>query len=340
MEQRQLGASGFRVPVLTFGTATFGGTTDFFKAWGTQGEAEATRMVDLCLDAGVTAFDTANVYSVGRSEELLGAALSGRRDRAIVATKGTFPMGEGPLDYGSSRGALVRACEDSLRRLRTDWIDLYYLHGFDDHTPVEESLRALDDLVRAGKIRYIGCSNFSGWHLMKALAASDRHGWSRYVAHQVCYSLAARDVEWELLPLAADQGVGTVIWSALAGGALTGKVRRGQPAPADSRIGQLGDFVPVEGETLFSIVDALETVARDLGRSLAQVALNWAAHPPTVSSVVIGARNEEQLRQNLGAIGWKLDPHHLELLDRASAQRTPYPIWHQQRFPMLRRPPG
>lgn len=337
MEQRLLGTSGVKVPVLSFGTGTFGGTTEFFKAWGASDVAEATRLVDLCLDAGVTAFDTANVYSLGRAEEILGAALAGRRDRAFIATKGTFPMGDGPHDQGSSRPAIVRACEDSLRRLRTDHVDLYYMHGFDDLTPVDETLGALDELVRSGKIRAIGCSNFSGWHLMKSLSISERQGWSRYVAHQICYSLAAREVEWELLPLAIDQNVGTVVWSALAAGALTGKVRRGQPPPAGSRIGQLGDVVPVETEKLHQIVDTLDVVAKEVGKTVAQVALNWAVHRPTVATVVIGARNEEQLRQNLGAVGWKLEARHVEALDRASEVRPAYPYWHQRLFPGLRR---
>src|SRR6185295_460495 len=208
MEYRYLGASGLRVPVLSFGTATFGGGNEFFKAWGSTDVAGAKRLIDLCLDAGVNFFDTANVYSQGRSEEILGAAIAGRkRDDLLIATKATFPMGEGPGEFGSSRRALLHECENSLRRLGTDHVDIYYMHGFDASTPVDETLAALDDLVRGGKIRYIGCSNFSGWHLMKSLSLSERHGWARYVAHQVYYSLAGRDYEWELMPLALDQNV-------------------------------------------------------------------------------------------------------------------------------------
>ena len=229
-----------KVPVLSFGTATFGGVGDFFKAWGSTDVAEAKRLIDICLEHGVNFFDTANVYSRGRSEEVLGAALAGRRDEVLIGTKATFPMGDRPNDIGSSRYSLIRACEASLRRLGTDYIDVYYMHGFDATTPVEETLSALDDLTRSGKIRYIGCSNFSGWHLMKSLSVSERYGWSRYVANQAYYSLASREFEWELMPLALDQKVGTVVWSALAGGALSGKLRRGQPAPSGSRLAQCG----------------------------------------------------------------------------------------------------
>src|SRR6188508_3012146 len=228
MEYRQLGSSGLKVPVLTFGTGTFGGKTDFFKPWGASDAKEATRLVDVCLDAGLTMFDSADVYSHGQSEEILGRAIAGRRDRVLISTKATFRSGDGPNDVGSSRFHLVRSVERALKRLGTDYIDLFQLHGFDAMTPVEETLSTLDTLVRAGKIRYIGCSNFSGWHLMKSLAISKAYGLARYVAHQAYYSLVGRDYEWELMPLALDQGVGCVAWSPLGFARLTGKVRRGQ----------------------------------------------------------------------------------------------------------------
>ena len=218
MEYRLLGGSGFKVPALSFGTGTFGGGNEFFKAWGASDVAEATRLVDICLEAGANMFDSADIYSAGMAEEILGQAIKGRRQRVIISTKGTFRLGEGPNDVGSSRHYLIRAVEASLKRLGTDWIDLYQLHGFDAMTPVEEVIGTLDDLVRAGKIRYIGCSNFSGWHLMKSLAVSEKFGLPRYVAHQAYYSLIGREYEWELMPLALDQKVGAVVWSPLGWG--------------------------------------------------------------------------------------------------------------------------
>jgi aryl-alcohol dehydrogenase-like predicted oxidoreductase len=339
MEFRQLGRAGLRVPVLSFGTATFGGGNDFYRAWGSVDVAEARRMVDLCIEAGATFFDTANSYSTGRAEEILGAALAGRRQHVLLATKATFPMGPGPNEVGSSRHFLIRACEDSLRRLGTDHVDVYYMHGFDENTPVDETLRALDDLVTSGKVRYIGCSNFSGWHLMKSLAVSERHGWMSYVAHQAYYSLVSREYEWELMPLAIDQGVGTVVWSPLAGGALTGKVRRGQPIEDGTRISQLGLERAGDVEKLYEVVDTLKQVAADVGRTVSQVALNWVLARPTVASVVIGARTEEQLRENLGAVGWTLDAAHVAMLDRVSERRPIYPYWHQRLNPRLNTPP-
>ncbi|HZE99371.1 MAG TPA: aldo/keto reductase [Planctomycetota bacterium] len=340
MEYRQFGGSGLRVPVLGFGTATFGGGTEFFKAWGSTDVAEAKRLLDVCLEAGINFFDTANVYSNGRSEEILGAAIAGRRrEDLLIATKATFPMGTGPNEYGSSRPALIRACEQSLKRLGLDYIDVYYLHGFDATTPIDEALGALDMLVRSGKVRTIGCSNFSGWHLMKALSLSERHGWARYVAHQVYYSLAGRDYEWELMPLGLEEKVGAVVWSPLAGGSLTGKIRRNQAPPAGSRAEKMDFVVSSKSEKLHQIVDVLEEVARELGKTIAQVALNWVLHRPTVSSVIVGARNEEQLRQNLGAMGWKLGEAQRAKLDAASEQRPAYPYWHQRQFPQLNPPP-
>ena len=259
MEYRQLGASGLKVPVLSFGTATFGGGNEFFKAWGNTQVEEAKKLINLCLDAGVNFFDTANVYSNGLSEEILGKALDGLRHQVLISTKSTFTMGDGANDYGSSRFHLIEQCEASLRRLRTDHIDVYHLHGFDGTTPVEETLRALDDLVTSGKIRYIACSNFSGWHLMKSLSVSERYGWSRYVAHQAYYSLLNREFEWELMPLGIDQKVSTIVWSPLASGQLSGKFRRGVPTPDNSRTVQGGSHGPATNfEHLYNIVDALE----------------------------------------------------------------------------------
>ena len=334
MEYRQLGRSGLRVPVLSFGTATFGGS-GAFQAFGTTDAAEATRMVSICLEAGLTLFDSADVYSAGIAEELLGAAIRGRRDQVLISTKATFRMGPGPNDVGSSRFHLLKACEASLRRLGTDYIDIYQMHGFDAATPVEETLRALDDLITAGKIRYIGCSNFSGWHLMKSLAVSERYGLGRYVAHQAHYSLVGRQYEWELMPLAIDQGVGAIVWSPLGWGRLTGKIRRGQPRPLVSRLNtQLMVDVgpPVPEEQLFKVVDALAAIAQETGKSIPQVALNWVLRRPTVSSVIIGARNEQQLRDNLGAVDWILSAAQVARLDAASDTPLAYPYWHQQNF--------
>jgi len=341
MEYRQLGGSGFKVPVLSFGTGTFGGSNEFFKAWGGSDATEARRIVDVCLEAGLTMFDSADIYSQGMAEEILGQAIQGRRDKVIISTKGTFRFGEGPNDVGSSRFHLTRAVEASLKRLGTDYIDLYQLHGFDAQTPVEEVLHTLDGLVRAGKVLYIGCSNFSGWHLMKSLAVSEKYGLSRYVAHQAYYSLIGRDYEWELMPLALDQKVGTVVWSPLGWGRLTGKVRRGQPLPSASRLQnqRVVEIGPqVEDEYVFRVVDALDAVARETGKTVPQVALNWLLLRPSVANVIIGARNEVQLRQNLGAVGWNLTPAQVALLDAASATKLAYPYWHQRGF-VERNPP-
>lgn len=332
MEYRQLGRCGLKVPALTFGTGTFGGVGELFSKWGATDVQEATRLVDVCLDAGLNFFDTANIYSGGASEEILGQAIKGRRDRLLISTKASFTTGKGPNDKGSSRAHLIRACEDSLRRLGTDYIDLYFMHGFDALTPVEETLRTLDDLITAGKIRYIGCSNFSGWHTMKSLAASERHGWSRYVSYQGYYSLLHREYEWELMPLALDQGLGTMVWSPLGWGRLTGKIRRGHIEPGRIQQGGAEGGPEVDDEQLFRVVDVLDEIAAETGRSVAQIALNWLLSRPSVSTLVIGARNEQQLRQNLEAVGWSLSPEHIARLD-AVTQRTPsYPYWHQRGF--------
>jgi aryl-alcohol dehydrogenase-like predicted oxidoreductase len=333
MEYRQLGHSGLKVPVLSFGTGTFGGGNEFFRAWGNSDVAEATRLVDVCLEAGVNLFDTADIYSEGKSEEILGKAIAGRRQQVLISTKGTFPMGTGPNDVGSSRFHLLRACEDSLRRLGTDYIDIYHLHGFDALTPIEETLKTLDQLLQSGKVRYIACSNFSGWHLMKSLAISERYGWARYVAHQAYYSLVGRDFEWELMPLGIDQRVATIVWSPLGWGRLTGKIRRGAPLPANSRLHKTAEQGPrIENEYLYRVVDALDEVAKEAGKTVPAVALNWLLQRPTVANVVIGARNEEQLKQNLEAVGWNLTAAQVAKLDEASDTTPIYPYWHQRQF--------
>lgn len=330
MEYRQLGKSGLMVPALSLGTGTFGGTNEFFEKWGATDVKEASRLIDICLESGLNFFDTANVYSQGASEEILGAALKGRREKTLISTKSTFRMGDGPNDEGSSRYAIVKAAEDSLKRLQTDHIDVYFMHGFDALTPVEETLSALDNLIQSGKVCYIGCSNFSGWHLMKSLAASEKHHFARYVVYQGYYSLLNREYEWELMPLAHDQGVGTMVWSPLGWGRLTGKITRTQPAK-EGRIAQGGETggPQVDNEHLYNIVDILQQLAEETGKTVPQIALNWLLQRPTVSNIVIGARNEDQLRQNLGAIGWNLTPEQITKLDTASRKTPTYPYWHQ-----------
>ncbi|PWC74686.1 aldo/keto reductase [Azospirillum sp. TSH64] len=328
MEYRTLGASGLKVPALSFGTGTFGGKGPLFSAWGNSDVGDARRLIDICLDAGVTLFDTADVYSDGGSEEVLGAAIRGRRDKALISTKTGLPMGDGPNDAGLSRHRLIGAVEAALRRLGTDYIDLLQLHAFDAFTPVEEVLHTLDTLVRAGKVRYIGASNFAGWQLMKSLAVADRHGWPRHVVHQVYYSLTGRDYEWELMPLGLDQKVGALVWSPLGWGRLTGKIRRGQPIPQGSRLHDTAQWgPPVDEERLYRIVDALDAVAAETGRSVPQVAIAWLLARPTVSSVIVGARNEAQLRDNLGAVGWTLEPGQIARLDAASDVMPAYPYY-------------
>jgi aryl-alcohol dehydrogenase-like predicted oxidoreductase len=339
MEYRLLGGSGLKVSALAYGTATFGGTTGFFKAMGTTEVDEARLLIDICLDAGVNLFDTANGYAEGRSEEVLSKALEGKRDKVLISTKSGFPTGTGPNDEGSSRYHLRRALEDSLRRLRTDYIDIYHLHGFDALTPIEEVQSTLNDFVREGKVRYIACSNFSGWHLMKSLAVADRNGWTRFVAHQAYYSLVGREFEWELMPIGIDEKVGTLVWSPLGWGRLTGKLRRGQPMPSSSRLHETSEAGPqMSDEYLYGVVDALDKVAAETGKTVPQVALNWLLQRPTISSVIVGARNQEQLRQNLGAAGWNLTKEQVATLDKASEQPAAYPYWHQRKFFSSRNP--
>jgi aryl-alcohol dehydrogenase-like predicted oxidoreductase len=341
MEYRLLGGSGLKVSALSFGAATFGGANEFFKAWGETDVAEATRLIDACLEAGVNLFDTADGYSNGRSEEILGKALGARRQQVLVSTKAYFPMGEGPNDVGTSRHHLRRALEASLRRLGTDYVDIYHTHAFDALTPVQEVMETLNDFVREGKVQYLAASNFSGWHLMKSLAIADRYGWSRYVAHQVYYSLVGRDYEWELMPLGTDQNVGALVWSPLGWGRLTGRIRRGHPLPEVSRLHKAADPGPqMADEYLHTVVDALDDVANEAGKTVPQVALNWLLQRPTVSSIILGARNEEQLKQNLAAVGWNLTAEQVARLDKASALQPAYPYWHQRNFPSRNPPPA
>ena len=340
MQHRRLGASGLMVPVLSYGCGTFGGKGDFFKEWGTTDDQGARHLVDICLEHGVSMFDTADIYSAGESERILGTAIKGRRDKLLVSTKATFRHGEAVNEVGSSRFALIAACEKALKRLGTDYIDLFQLHGFDALTPVEETVSALDDLVRAGKIRYTGVSNFSGWHLMKSLAVSERYGYARYVANQTYYSLVGRDYESELMPLGLDQGIGAVVWSPLGWGRLTGKIRRGAPLPEISRLHKTADNGPQMPDAyLYKVVAAIDKIAAKTGKSVPQIALNWLLQRPTVSTILIGARNEAQLRENIGATGWSLTGEQMAALDAASARPLPYPYWHQAGFAERNPPP-
>jgi aryl-alcohol dehydrogenase-like predicted oxidoreductase len=337
MEFRQLGKSGLQVPVLCFGTGTFGGGGEFFRAWGETDVAEATRLIDICLEAGVNFFDTADVYSQGLSEEILGQAIRHvPRESVLISTKTTFPFGEGPNSYGSSRTHIARQIESSLKRLKTDYIDVYHMHGFDANTPPEETLSTLDAAVRAGKIRYIAASNYSGWHLQRALGVSDRYGFSRYVGHQVYYSLIGRDYEWELMPQALAEGIGALVWSPLGWGRLTGKIRRGQPLPETSRLHKTADAGPqVAHEHVYKVVDALDKLSAETGKSIPQLALNWLLRKPTIATVIVGARNEQQLRDNLAAASFVLTPDQVAALDEASNVQPAYPYWHQRQFAML-----
>jgi len=329
MDYRQLGHSGLRVSALTLGTMTFGGRDQFASVGSTDVEG-ATRQIDLCLDRGVNFVDTANVYSAGVSEEILGAALKGRRDRMLIATKARMSMGDGPNDAGLSRHHLVAECEASLRRLATDYIDLYQVHEWDGQTPLEETLEALDMLVRSGKVRYVGASNYTGWQLMKALAVADRHGYQRFVTQQIYYSLQARDAEYELVPLAVDQNVGILVWSPLAGGLLSGKFRRGVDGPAGSRALSDWNEPPVrDDEQLYDTVEALVEIGEGHGVSAAQVALAWLLGRPGVVSLIVGARTDEQLADNLAAAELKLSDEERARLEEVSRPPLIYPHWHQ-----------
>jgi len=340
MDYRLLGGSGLKVSSLSFGTGTFGGGNEFFKAWGSTQAAEAKRLIDICFAAGINLFDTADIYSDGKSEEVLGKALKGKRDQALISTKATFRFGDGPNDVGSSRYHLRRSLEASLKRLGTDYVDIYHLHGFDAQTPIDEVQDTLNTFVREGKVRYIAASNFSGWHLMKSLDVAERYGWTRFVGHQVYYSLLNREYEWELMPLALDQKVGALVWSPLGWGRLTGKLRRGQPLPKQSRLHKTADMGPqVPEEHLYNIVDAIDKVAAETGKTVPQIALNWLLQRPTVSTVIIGARDENQLKQNLAAAGWNLTVDQIAALDKASEVQPVYPYWHQRSFTERNPPP-
>jgi aryl-alcohol dehydrogenase-like predicted oxidoreductase len=342
MEYRLVGGSGFKVPAFSMGTGTWGGVGEFFKAWGNTDVDGARKIVDICLDAGVCMFDTSSRYSDGVAEEILGHAVKGRRNKVIISTKSTFRSGPGENDIGSSRHHILREVEGSLKRMQTDYIDIFQLHAFDALTSIEEALGVLDDLVRAGKIRYIGASNFSGWHLMKSLAISEKYGLARHCCHQAYYSLVTREYEWELMPLALDQKIGTIVWSPLGWGRLTGRIRRGQPLPKDSRLNSsvvVEGGPPLDDEYVFKVVDALDAVSKETGKTVPQIALNWLLQRPTVSSVIIGARNEQQLKDNLGATGWNLDSQHVKQLDEASAIPLVYPYWHQRSQFSDRNPP-
>jgi aryl-alcohol dehydrogenase-like predicted oxidoreductase len=334
METRPLGATGLRVSTLAFGTMTFGGgESEFFRPIGDTRDAEARRMVDMCLDAGVNLFDSADAYTDGLAEEILGRALAPRREEALIATKLHARTGEGPNDLGASRHHVIAACEASLRRLGTDRIDLLQLHGFDAGTPLEETLRALDDLVRAGKVRYIGCSNYAAWHVMKALGVSERLRLERFASIQAYYSAAARDLEWELVPLALDQGLGVLVYSPLSGGLLTGKFRRGEAGPAGTRREQMGRSPGiVDQDRAFDVAEALEAVARERGVSVAQAALAWLLRRPGVTSLIIGARTPEQLADNLAAADWVMTDGEVARVAAAGAVPPPYPQWHQLRY--------
>lgn len=340
MEYRQLGSSGLRVSALGLGTMTFGGRGGF-AAVGSSQLDDARRVVDRALDAGVNLVDTADIYSNGRSEEIVGEVLEGRRERIVLATKARFALEDGPNEGGLSRGYLIRACEASLRRLRTDYIDLYQVHERDGATPTEETLDALDTLVHQGKVRYIGCSNHSAWHVMKALGISERLGLERYVSQQIYYSLLDREAEYELVPLSVDEGLGILVWSPLAGGLLSGKYRRGEQPPEGARHTSEWSEPPVYDEgRMYDIIEALVEVAAAHGRSPAQTALVYLLAKPAISSVILGARTEDQLADNLGAAEWTLTEEETARLDELSAPRLIYPYWHQAKTAADRLSPG
>ena len=338
MEYRFLGRSGLQVSELSFGTMTFGGD-EYFKSVGETQVEEARRLIDICVEAGVNLFDTADLYSHGLSEEILGAAIGkARRDKVLIATKAFFRMGPGIHEVGLSRLHLLRACEDSLRRLGTDYIDLYQVHLSDTLTPIGETLNTLDLLIRQGKVRYVGCSNFSGWQLMKALAVSEKYGYQPFISQQVYYSLIGRELENELIPLGIDQNIGSIIWSPLAFGLLSGKYKRGAPQPAGTRLAKFDAPGHIDWERLYSIVTVLEDIAGSRSKTIPQVALNWLLRRPTVKSVIVGARNESQLRDNLGAVGWSLTEEETRRLEKVSEVPENYPYWHQHKYGAERNP--
>ena len=332
MKYRTLGRSGLKVSALTMGTFTFGGKGDFALT-GNQGVAEAQRLIGTCLDGGINLFDTSNMYSLGLSEEILGAALGPRLHDVLISSKARMRIGDGPNDEGVSRYHLIRECERSLRRLKRDHIDIYYMHEWDGLTPLDEMLSALDSLVAQGKIRYIGCSNYSGWHIMKALGVSDLHHYPRFVTQQIHYTLEAREAEYELLPIAVDQGLGVLVWSPLAAGLLTGAHRRGQPAPAGSRQAKGWTEPPIrDTERLWTIVDALVEIGVARGVSAAQIALAWLLDRPSITSAVVGGESEAHFRDNIAAVDLKLTEDERRKLDDVSALPMIYPYWHQGQF--------
>ena len=338
MEYRFVGKSGLQVSELSFGTMTFGGA-DIFRYIGSTQLAEARRFVDIALEAGVNLFDTADAYSSGLSEEILGQAIGKeRRSKVVIATKGFMRTGPGVHDVGLSKLHLIQACEASLKRLNTDYIDLYQVHLYDALTPLEETLSALDQLVRDGKVRYIGNSNFSAWQSMKAEAIAEKHDYQHFISQQVYYSLLARDMEMELMPFALDQHVGTLVWSPLSFGLLSGKYKRGRVQPEGTRLSQISALGPVDLERLYHIETALEKLAKERKKTIPQIALRWLLQRPSISSVIIGARNEEQFRENLGATGWSLTPEEMNLLNKASDMPETYPTWHQRKFGLERNP--
>jgi len=331
MEYRIFGDCGLQVSALSFGTGTFGGNHPFFSKWGNSGINEARRLIDISLDAGINLFDTADIYSFGQSEEILGKAIDSRRDKVLISTKATFRMSDEPNDVGHSRMHLINSCEASLRRLDTDYLDLYILHGFDAKTAVEETLRTLETLIESGKVRSVACSNYSGWHLMKSLGIAERYGFPRFTAQQVHYSLLRRELEWELMPLALDQNIATMVWGPLSQGRLSGKFRRNQPMPKGSRIAQgAGEGPAIPDERLYRIIDVLDEISTETGKSVSEVSLNWLLQRPSVSTIIIGARTEKQLRENLGGVGWNLSADQISRLDRVSEIDMTYPYWHQR----------
>lgn len=338
MEYRFLGKSGLQVSRLCFGVMTFGGQGGF-EHIGNASEQEARRQIDICFEAGINIFDTSDMYSQGKSEEILARAIGpDRRDQAIIATKFFFRSGEGIHDIGASRRHIIQACEASLRRLKTDYIDLYQIHQFDALTPLEETLSTLNRLIEQGKVRYIGCSNFAGWHLMKALGISQARGFEPLISQQVYYSLIARELELELLPLSLDQNVGIMVWSPLSFGLLSGKYRRNQPKPDNSRLAHMDAPGTIDWEKLYGIVDILDEIAKTKNKTIPQVALNWLCRRPGISTVIIGARNEQQLRDNIGAVGWSLTEDEVKRLDKASEVPEIYPYWHQHHWGAERNP--
>ncbi|MBY0357539.1 MAG: aldo/keto reductase [Candidatus Obscuribacterales bacterium] len=340
MEYRLLGDSGLKVSTLSFGNMTFGGES-FFKGAGSTQLDEAKIFVDTCIDAGVNLFDTADAYSAGKAEEILGKAIGKKRDQVLIASKCHFRMGEGVNDLGQSRHHIIRACEASLKRLGTDYIDLYQVHTFDSLTALEHTMRALDDLVRDGKVRYIGCSNLPAWAIMKSLAVSDKRNLEKFVSLQAYYSLVARDLECEFVPLCKNEGLGILVWGPLSGGFLSGKYRRGQTSDPNSRRAQWGDYGTFDQELGFQIVDVLDQIAKERHVSISQVALNYLLKKPGITSLIIGARKIEQLKDNLQAVQWQLSDEELKRLDKVSQTTLPYPYWHHKQFNAERMPiPG